>query len=53
MKKLPTIRFRRKEYTIDPRLREFRYVKYGKKMEFIPFSSPKGKKIIRKLKKVI
>jgi len=51
--KLPTIRIGKKEYTVDPRLKEFRYVKYGKRMEFIPFNSEKGKKMILKLKKVI
>jgi len=51
--KLMTMRFGKKEYTIDPRLREFRFIQYGKRMEFIPFSSEKGKKMIKKLKKVI
>lgn len=51
--KLQTMRFGKKEYTIDPRLREFRFIQYGKKMEFIPFGSEKGKKMIKKLKKVM
>jgi hypothetical protein len=53
MAKLQTMRFGKKEYTIDPRLREFRFIQYGKKMEFIPFNSEKGKKMIKKLRKVI
>ena len=53
MKQLSSMRFGKKEYTIDPRLREFRFIQYGKKMEFIPFSSEKGKKMIKKLKKVV
>lgn len=50
---LATIKFGRKEYTIDPRLREFRFIQYGKKMEFIPFNSIKGKKMIKKLRSVV
>ena len=51
--RLPTVRFGKKNYTIDPRLKEFRFVKYGEKMEFIPFDSIKGQKILKKIKKVI
>jgi hypothetical protein len=51
--RLPTMRFGMKEYTVDPRLREFRFVEYGKKMEFIPFGSDKGRKMIKKLRKVV
>lgn len=53
MRTLATIKFGRKEYTIDPRLREFRFIQYGKKMEFIPFNSIKGKKMIKKLRSVV
>ena len=38
-------------YTIDFRLSEFRKVIYGKSIEFIPFESRKGKKLLRKIKK--
>ena len=51
--RLPIIKFTGKDYTIDPRLKEFRFIQYGKKMEFIPFSSVKGQKMLRKLKKVV
>lgn len=51
--RLATAKFGRKEYTIDPRLKEFRFIRYGKPMEFIPFSSEKGKKMIKKLGKVV
>lgn len=36
-------------YTVDWRLREFRKVEYGKKMEFIPFGSKKGVDLLRAL----
>lgn len=38
-------------YTVDFRLREFRKVKYEKSIEFIPFESSKGKKLLQKIKK--
>jgi hypothetical protein len=38
-------------YTIDFRLREFRKVKYGKSIEFIPFESRKGKKLLQKIER--
>lgn len=43
--KLPEFR----GYTIDKRLREFRKFEYGKTVEFIPFDSPKGQKIIHEM----
>ena len=51
--RLPIVRFASKDYTIDPRLKEFRFIKFGEKMEFIPFDSIKGQKILKKIKKVI
>jgi hypothetical protein len=39
---LPTIRYRGKEYTVDERLQEFRHIKFGEPLEFIPFASKKG-----------
>jgi hypothetical protein len=35
-----------KGYTVDERLREFRRCVYGKKLEFVSFDSPKGKKLL-------
>jgi hypothetical protein len=43
---LPTF----KGYTVDMRLREFRKVTSGEKLEFIPFNSPEGKKLFAELK---
>ena len=42
MIELPTF----KDYTVDERLREFRKVKYGKPLEFVPFTSVKGRKLL-------
>lgn len=42
MRILPTY----KGYTVDFRLREFRVAIYGEKLEFIPFKSPKGQKLM-------
>ena len=43
---LPTF----KGYTVDLRLREFRKVTLGEKIEFIPFDSPDGKELLGRLK---
>jgi len=40
-----------KGYTVDFRLREFRRVVYGKSIEFIPFESRKGRKLLRKMER--
>ena len=40
-------------YTVDFRLKEFRKVVYGKSIEFIPFESKKGKKLLRKMKRSV
>jgi hypothetical protein len=53
MIELATIKMGSKIYTIDPKLREFRHIKYGEPMEFIPFNSRKGQKMIKKLRKVV
>jgi hypothetical protein len=53
MFELSTIKFGNKIYSIDPRLKEFRYIRYGDKMEFIPFSSRKGKRMINRLRRVV
>jgi hypothetical protein len=42
MRKLPTF----KGYTVDFRLKEFRKAEYRKALEFLPFDSEKGKKMI-------
>jgi len=45
---LPTFRYKGKEYTVDERLREFRFaVPFGKRaeFEFIPFDSPQGQEM--------
>ena len=36
-------------YTVDWRLREFRKVEFGKKMEFIPFDSEQGIALLQAL----
>lgn len=38
-------------YTIDFRLREFRKVEYGKGIEFVPFESEDGIKLLRKFER--
>lgn len=43
---LPTF----KGYTVDMRLREFRKAVVGEPLEFIPFNSPDGKKLLSELK---
>ena len=43
---LPTF----KGYTVDMRLREFRKASFGEKIEFIPFDSLEGKKLLGRLK---
>jgi len=43
---LPTF----KGYTVDMRLREFRKAIPDVTLEFIPFNSPKGKKLLEELK---
>jgi hypothetical protein len=35
-----------KNYTVDIRLKEFRKAIFGKPLVFIPFDSPKGKKLL-------
>ena len=42
MRKLPTY----KGYTVDLKLKEFRKAIYGKALEFLPFDSEKGQKLI-------
>lgn len=43
-RKLPTYR----GYTVDVRLKEFRWLEYGKRWEIIRFDSPKGDVLLAK-----
>ncbi len=36
-------------YTVDLRLLEFRKATYGKELVFVPFNSPKGKKLLAQM----
>jgi hypothetical protein len=45
MRRLPEIL----GYTVDLRLKEFRRVSLGKGLEFIPFDSQKGEKLLSKI----
>ena len=38
-------------YTVDERLKEFRKLEYGKKLEFINFESSQGKKLLSQYRK--
>jgi hypothetical protein len=43
---LPRVRYGKREYLVDERLQEFRSVSYPpQSIEFVPFDSPKGRKI--------
>jgi hypothetical protein len=37
-----------KGYTVDARLKQFRRVEYGKRLQFIEFDSPQGEKLLVK-----
>jgi len=43
---LKRIKYKNKVYTVDYRLREFRFIEYGKMPEFIPFNSELGIKLL-------
>ena len=43
---LRKIKYKNKIYIIDYRLREFRFIEYGKMPEFIPFDSELGIKLL-------
>jgi hypothetical protein len=50
IRQLPRIIYKGKEYFIDERLNEFRSnAKPFELIEFVPFDSRKGKKIIRRI----
>jgi len=40
------VKYKNKVYTVDYRLKEFRFVEYGKMLEFIPFDSELGIKLL-------
>jgi len=43
---LKRIKYKNKVYTVDYRLREFRFIEYGKMPEFIPFNSELGIRLL-------
>jgi hypothetical protein len=45
--RLPTF----KGWTVDYSLRQFRKLIYGKKVEFVPFDSPKGQRLLAQIAK--
>jgi hypothetical protein len=45
-KMLKKIKYKNKIYTVDYRLREFRFIEYGKMLEFIPFDSEMGIRLL-------
>lgn len=47
MRRLPIF----KGYTVDFRLQEFRKVEYGKSIQFLPFKSKKGEKLMEEFLK--
>jgi hypothetical protein len=46
MRRLPSIIVRGKEWTMDERLHEFRYLVFGETPEFVPFDSEKGDELM-------
>ncbi len=45
-RKLPTIVVKGKEWTVDERLREFRFARVDVGLEFVPFDSEKGLELL-------
>lgn len=45
--KLPSFEYEGKLWTVDFRLREFRFMVYGEMPEFVPFDSEKGTELLR------
>ena len=43
---LKQIKYKNKTYTVDYRLKEFRFMEYGKMPEFTPFNSELGIKLL-------
>jgi hypothetical protein len=50
-RRLDTVDYQGKKYVIDERLREFRFMQYGKLPEFVPFDSAKGRDIMKHLRR--
>jgi hypothetical protein len=48
-RRLEAFVFEGKVWTVDPRLREFRFLEYGKLPEFVPFDSERGAELLRAL----
>jgi len=44
---LKQIKYKNKIYAVDYRLREFRFIEYGKMPEFIPFDNELGIRLLR------
>ena len=44
---LKQIKYKNNIYTVDYRLKEFRFIEYGKMPEFIPFDSELGIRLLR------
>jgi hypothetical protein len=49
-RRLDTVDYQGRKYVIDERLREFRFMQYGKLPEFVPFDSPKGREMMKHLR---
>jgi len=47
---LKSVKYKDKIYTVDYRLKEFRFIEYGKMPEFIPFDSELGIKLLDTIK---
>jgi len=47
MRRLPPITVRGREWTVDERLKEFRFIVHGKVPEFVPFNCEKGEEFMR------
>ncbi|HEV2120611.1 MAG TPA: hypothetical protein VGS11_10995 [Candidatus Bathyarchaeia archaeon] len=48
-RRLPTFDHEGKVWTIDFRLREFRFIVFGRLPEFVPFDSEEGQRMLRAL----
>lgn len=48
--RLPTLKRGNKVWTIDKRLKEFRFMVYGRIPEFVPFDSEKGLRLMKEYK---
>lgn len=46
-RRLPTFAYRGRRWTVDERLREFRYAEFEEGLEFVAFDSEKGIEMLR------